>query len=490
MVKSTKKREYRFGQILVTYHLILVISLIVLGTILFAIVFRQLSQLQMQNGRYVIVSELATSIHTQKETFKYLVFEQNEIKREEYVETINIQEKIARESLTKLSTTYENNKDQYFLLRGIANGLDFINQQKKLILSSFPLDAKGFTTYYTVDTTYQYLYEYVYSRFLSNAVHQDSKAVMEMKSSITQLQNISLSLLILLSIIYTIAIIAIVRSLVHPIEKMVFTANEITKGNLETSDLVENGPTEIRFLEKTLNLMKSSLIERMATIDENVRLEKRLHQQELQQVIFKRELDRARLVTLQAQINPHFLFNAMNTINRTALFENADKTGELVNDLALLFRYIFDQRSSVPLFEEIEFISKYLKIQKVRFGERLRYSITSDSEVNNLLIPPLLIQPFVENAIIHGLEPLESGCEVTVTITHTTRILTICIVDDGVGYDESKKNPTKDRHVGIANASQRIELYYGKRGQLTINQRDEGGTKVLLKLPIRKNDWV
>ncbi len=491
MKKGRGQKHYTFGHLLVSYNMVLILSLALFGTILFTIVFRQLFSLQQQNNRYSVVSELATSLSHQKDLFNKLVFSQREEDIQESIKQLTYEDEIARHAITQLSTTYELAPEQYFLLRGIENGLDFIKEQKKKITTNLPLDSTGFTLYYTVDKTYQYLYEYVYARFLSNAVAQDAQAVKAMRDSIKRLRSISLLLIIGLSSIYTLAVIAIVRSLVHPIEKMVFTASEITKGNLETPDLIETGPTEIQFLEQTLNSMKKSLIERMNAINENAHLEKKIHQQELGQIKVKRELDRARLVTLQAQINPHFLFNAMNTISRTALFEEAEKTGELVNDLALLFRYMFDMRSSVPLKEEIDFIEKYLKIQKVRFQDRLEYTINKDNEVDTLLIPPLLIQPFIENAIIHGLEPLEMGGKVDVSISHTSKILSIVISDNGVGYNNSKRDhDTTSTHFGIKNVSERIALYYGDKAQVSIIQENEKGTLVSIRLPIRKHDWL
>ena len=491
MAKSKKNRRYTFGHLLITYNMVLIISIVIFGTILFAVVFKQLSSLQEQNNRYTIVSELATSLTHQKEDFNRLVFSQKEEEIKDLISKLEEEDSIARHSISELTTPYEEAPYQYFLLRGIENGLDFIREQKIIIIDSIPLDVAGFTRYYTVDKTYLYLYEYVYSRFLSNAVAQDAQAVGEMRESIKTLRYLSLILVISLSAIYTIAIIAIVRSLVHPIEKMVYTASQITKGNLETPDLTETGPSEIQFLEQTLNSMKKSLIERMNAINENVHLEKKLHQQELSQIKVKRELDRARLVTLQAQINPHFLFNAMNTISRTALFEEADKTQELVDDLALLFRYMFDRRSTVPLKEELDFIEKYLKIQKVRFQDRLEYSIKHESAVDSLLIPPLLIQPFVENAIIHGLEPLEMGGKVELHISHTPKTLLVDIIDNGVGYENSKREGNiTSTHFGITNVNERIKLYYGNKAKLTISQKGNNGTIVSLALPIRKHDWL
>jgi sensor histidine kinase YesM len=241
--------------------------------------------------------------------------------------------------------------------------------------------------------------------------------------------------------------------------------------------------------------MKASLKERIETLDENAKLEKRIHLQELQQVKVKRELDRARLLTLQAQINPHFLFNAMNTISRTALFEDAEDTSELVTDLAGIFRYMLDQRTTVSLREELEFIGKYLKIQKIRFGERLEFSLECPEDLHTILIPPLIIQPFVENAIIHGLEPLEDGGTVRIAVESVKRKLFITIEDTGVGIADAQREialgpqaVNDNTHIGMANVLERIKLYYGSTSQMEVRPREPSGTVILLTLPIRKQD--
>ena len=328
-----------------------------------------------------------------------------------------------------------------------------------------------------------------------STVNQDAQAVDEMQSNIGNIRVLSLLLVIFFAFIYTVAIIIIIRSLSQPISAMVETAREITKGNLETPDLPAVGPSEIRFLEQSLNSMKSSLKDRIEALDANAQLEKKIHQQELQQVKVKRELDRARLLTLQAQINPHFLFNAMNTISRTALFEDADQTADLVTDLAGIFRYMLDQRTTVPLQEELEFIQKYLKIQKIRFGERLDYEILAGEEVKQILIPPLIIQPLVENAIVHGLEPLEEGGTVQVKLESHKRKLYIAVNDTGVGIADTDKTQvldpavkTDNSHIGMTNVLERIKLYYGKTAKMEIEDVQPKGTTIRLILPIRRED--
>jgi two-component system, sensor histidine kinase YesM len=187
----------------------------------------------------------------------------------------------------------------------------------------------------------------------------------------------------------------------------------------------------------------------------------------------------------------------MNTISRTALLGEMDSTTALISDLSNIFRYILDQRTTVPLFEELEFIAKYLRIQKARFGERLTFELSCPEELQQTLIPPLIIQPFVENAIIHGLEPLEEGGQVIVRLTQNKRKITIEVEDSGVGIDESKmvlpespdQAPSND-HIGMSNVMERIRLYYGSKASMTITRRVPSGTIVQLVLPIRKQDMM
>ena len=118
----------------------------------------------------------------------------------------------------------------------------------------------------------------------------------------------------------------------------------------------------------------------------------------------------ARFGALQSQVNPHFLFNTLNTISRTAMFENAEKTVKLTRTLANLFRYRLRQKSViVPLSQELHIVGEYVYLQKVRFGDRLEYVEIVSDECKTVPVPILLFQPLVENAIIHGIEPKVKG---------------------------------------------------------------------------------
>jgi two-component system, sensor histidine kinase YesM len=493
-----QKRSRSFGQLLIIYSLVLTITLLALGYTLFYVVFSQLSDVQSQTSRYLAIVQLANHLSEGRSALSKLVFEADtDIKQIQTLSEINAAETRARVMLRQLEIPHEENATQYFLQRGIINGLDFISEQRALLLEQIPLDASGYSRYYTIDTTFKYLIDYVYVKLLTSAVSQNAVAVDNMQRFVVMIRQLAIFLVLVVSVLYSVAIIFIVRSLVHPIQSIVETAAQITKGNLDTPDLKESGPNEIVFLEQSINSMKASLKERITALDENAKLEKTIHQQELQQIRTKRELERARLLTLQAQINPHFLFNAMNTISRTALLGHTDSTAALINDLANIFRYILDQRTTVPLTEELEFISKYLRIQKARFGERLTYEVFCEESLLQVLIPPLIIQPFVENAIIHGLEPLEEGGTVLVQISQNKRKISIQVEDSGIGIEENSmlliENPdpsNTNTHVGMTNVMERIKLYYGSKASMGITRREPNGTIVKLILPIRKQDMM
>ena len=163
-MKRQLLKIHSFSQLLFTYSVVLVISLLLFGSLLFAIVFRQLSAVQEQTSRYATVMQLATQISKQQEAFnRFIVTENTSSQQIQALSDMKSAEARAKVQLQKLETSYEINPEQYFLLRGIRNGLDFIAQQQAILIEQIPLDVAGFTRYYVIETTYSHLNDYVYS---------------------------------------------------------------------------------------------------------------------------------------------------------------------------------------------------------------------------------------------------------------------------------------------------------------------------------------
>jgi two-component system sensor histidine kinase YesM len=202
---------------------------------------------------------------------------------------------------------------------------------------------------------------------------------------------------------------------------------------------------------------------------------------------------KAQLMALQAQINPHFLYNTLENINWMAIRKNAPEISSLVTTLAKYFRLSLNKgKILVSIDDEIELIKTYLTIQNIRFDGGLNYELNIDPEGKNYSIPKLTLQPIVENSVLHGIltKPEKSG-----TISIETRFLEdellIIITDDGVGMEQERVaellNSQQSSHYGLYNVQERLKLYYGDKYGLRIESSPGQGTMVTLHLGLIKN---
>lgn len=212
---------------------------------------------------------------------------------------------------------------------------------------------------------------------------------------------------------------------------------------------------------------------------------KKLQAQELLSAQLSKLNAQSELSTLKAQLNPHFLYNVFNTIN-AAIPTTAKNARNMVNELSDLFRYQLkaSREELVPLKEEIEFVRKYLDLEKERFGERLQYEITVDSETEEELIPPIIIQPLVENAIKHGISPLIKGGIIRISVARQNEVLQFSVYDTGKGVKGQHKAQLLTKGVGLSNTNERLLKMYGEVLELWENK--EGGLCVGFSIPLTK----
>ncbi|TCO77412.1 cache domain-containing sensor histidine kinase [Marinisporobacter balticus] len=212
-------------------------------------------------------------------------------------------------------------------------------------------------------------------------------------------------------------------------------------------------------------------------------------------------LTESELKALQAQINPHFLFNVLETISWEARLSNNENIYRMVNSLGELLRanFSFHSREKIKIRQEIEYIEFYLYLQKIRFDDKLMINISqSDLSILDFYLPKLCIQPIVENAIIHGIENKIGKGHLSLTIKNEHDGLYFEIIDDGVGFDTSHvdidniKNPeyvkTKRKHIGLVNVNKRIKLIYGEPYGISIQSQINEGTKVIIHIPLDRGE--
>jgi two-component system, sensor histidine kinase YesM len=267
----------------------------------------------------------------------------------------------------------------------------------------------------------------------------------------------------------------------QPILRLTRIMQRGRNGELRTSPPISS-TVEINELNETYN----SLVENI---------------KHLIQVVYEKELvrSRAELKALQAQINPHFLFNTLDALY-WSLVEKEEELSQFVLNMSQLFRYTISSSKNdewVTLREEIDHIRRYMEIMELRWGDRLIWDIVVPARCLDIRIPKLLIQPLVENAVLHGVgNKMEQGSVlVTVEESDHSPELIIKVIDDGVGMDEKtlqeieqllnkKEFPTfKGSRMAIANVNRRLQLYYGEDRKVVIQSELGKGTCISFKIP-------
>ena len=220
-------------------------------------------------------------------------------------------------------------------------------------------------------------------------------------------------------------------------------------------------------------------------------------QLELEDIQLKTHLlAQAEIKRLQSQIEPHFLFNSLNTI--TSLCRtNSEKARELLIDFSSYLRKSLENHKDfVTVADELQQVKSYLAIEKARFGERIKFSMDIEPGYDQWPIPPLIIQPLVENSVKHGISAKEEGGSVSVVITKHNKELHIIVQDDGIGMDKKQsKNLFKKSSInnsspgiGLKNINKRMEQIYGPQYKLVINSKQDSGTTVKLMVPMVNSD--
>ena len=202
--------------------------------------------------------------------------------------------------------------------------------------------------------------------------------------------------------------------------------------------------------------------------------------EKIKHAAMEKEYLSANLKMLQAQIEPHFLFNTLSNI-LSLIDTQPDKGKSMLLDLTKLLRTSLSRTmpEQTTLAQEISMIEAYLHIQKIRMDERLHYEIDVPDNIRQYSFPPMLLQPLVENAVKHGLEPKVEGGEIIIRATLDDHLLIIKVTDTGLGFSDFDK-----AGVGIANVRERLGLLFGEKGRLIIEENKPHGVRATIEVPI------
>lgn len=205
-----------------------------------------------------------------------------------------------------------------------------------------------------------------------------------------------------------------------------------------------------------------------------------LKRSEIERLVWEAAVKDFELKTLKSQLNPHFIFNAMNSI-RALIEENPERAKTALTQISNIFRYSLriERTETVPLEDEIKTVEDYLALEKIRYEERLTYNIDIDPAIKNIEIPPMMIQTLVENGIKHGISKFPKGGELKINAVRKEGYAEILISNTGTFSEEAMK---KSKGFGLDNTKQRLNLLYGDKSEFNI-VNENGFVNVILKIP-------
>lgn len=300
------------------------------------------------------------------------------------------------------------------------------------------------------------------------------------------------------------------ENIANPVQTLTVAAKEIRDGKLEAFrevDVKRDSYEEVKTLISVFNMMVVQLRQQIHVIQEKAETEAALHEKELENMRIVTLLKSSELKALQMQMNPHFLFNTLNMIARTIDLGDIEKTSILLQKTAKLLRYNLDYSGKmISLAKEIEMLGNYVYLQEQRFGCKIFFDFNLDERFHDILIPCFILQPLVENSIIHGIHnkiiqqdandvymPIQKRGMVIIQTLYDPikRQGKISIIDNGVGMTENVRKEIWERlesdsdqreKIGLANVHMRLKMVFGDCYQLDIKSCEGQGTEVSIIL--------
>ncbi|NRD77790.1 histidine kinase [Bacillus sp. BRMEA1] len=351
-------------------------------------------------------------------------------------------------------------------------------------------DINGYSDHFndTVNTA-SFIHESTLA-ILNNKLTEYQKFYDEMEKQRRYYRLMSLSLFAAAFFLSTLLALWISGGITRPISLLSKAAKEISKGKLDGKDIKITTKDELKPLTETFNQMRANLRQLVLEIKQKSELDKLLKEMELRR--------------LQHQINPHFLFNTLNTVSKLAYLEEAEQTSRLIEAVAAILRYnLGDLNRGSTLRDEVKIVKEYFFIQQTRFGERIQFITEIQDDCLDIEVPRLILQPLVENAFIHGVEAYEENAEIRLQIYRCQESIYVEVIDNGQGMTEDvrqkllqygegneaddgarlEKSGGHSTGIGVKNVIRRLQLFYQCQDIVEIETELGKGTNFRLKIP-------
>ena len=403
--------------------------------------------------------------------------------------------------------TYSDQLEEF----GLESAGDEIRQMERMIrnLSATYLDVTSQTVqakrgrniekyisgYDEAERLYSYIDTYIYS--LNNEQFKNNSDSYEtLLASLKYSQVLNLSILAAVTFINIMIITIMTRTITSPLMELSRRANEVSEGRVEDVDQIPvRYEDEVGTVTRAFNQMLLSIREYISRIRQQMETESAMKEKEL---MMETHLKEAQLKYLQAQINPHFLFNTLNAGAQLAMLEGADKTNRYVQNMADFFRYSVKKNNDiVNIDEELKLVDSYIYILNVRFSGDIHFEKDIDETLLNVSIPSMIIQPLVENSVNYGIRDIDREGRIKISLYREGDMACISVKDNGIGIPDYKikkiieqeyepdESSSDSNGVGLANVISRLDLFYGGKDIFDIiSEGVNKGTEVIIKVPV------
>ena len=343
---------------------------------------------------------------------------------------------------------------------------------------------------------YDYINTYIYSlnneQFKSN-----SENYSELSKAFRSFETVSMLVLFVVIVGNVGVIVRLTGTIISPLKNLAASANEVAKGNFDTELIEVQAEDEIGVVTGAFNQMVISIRQYIERIRQSMETERAMKEKEL---MMEAHLKDANLKYLQAQINPHFLFNTLNAGAQLAMMEGADRTYEYVQNMAEFFRYnVKKGNDTVTIREEMELVDNYIYILNVRFSGDIHYEKKVDKLLLNVEMPSMILQPIVENCVNHGIREMDGEGRIWLSVYRVDDVVCISIKDNGIGMsretiDEIMSGTYRDKElaagsngIGMDNVIARLKLFSESDNVMSIISEGENqGTEVIIYLQMRE----
>ncbi len=409
-----------------------------------------------------------------------------------------------REQTNEIRTVLSNDESELLLLDIKQMISTYLSHTAAAEYRKRGRDINGYSEYFNeASQVYDYINRYI-EKLKIYQFQENNRNYLELDRWLGMLQTLNM-LVILVAMLVNIALIFwFAWSITEPIIKLSKVAGQIADGNYDVPPVDVRTNDEVKSLATTFNRMTESIRKQLVEIRQKAEIESRLQDQQVQNLKMRTMLNESQLKTLQAQINPHFMFNTLNAGMQLALFEGAERTQTFLEKLAESLRYnLGDIGNSATLSQEIASIDNYVYLLRERFGDSVRYVKEIEAGLPDLSMPRMILQPIVENAFVHGIGQLEGGGEISLKAWRVGSHVLVRVGDKGPGMAPATQarllagqwhsqetgsgvRSHSGHGLGLGNVIERLMLYFGVENAsqvLAIEGGSGDGTRITLTLP-------